>query len=201
VPYELNIPWYNALNADDPAEPHERKVRRFLASRAIALALPGVPAVYLPSVIGAHVTADHPVNEKDPRSINRNTIHLQELLDQLERPESHASQILLPFTRMIEARTRCRAFHPAAHLRVVPLDPAVLGFVRESRDGLARVLVLISVSPDACEVAVPRAALGADAREWHDLITGLAVRVDEDDVLRVPLDAYGIWWLEPAATD
>src|SRR5690606_851807 len=46
TPYELNIPWYNAINPDDAGEDTEIKIARFLASRAIALVLKGTAAVY-----------------------------------------------------------------------------------------------------------------------------------------------------------
>jgi glucosylglycerate phosphorylase len=41
APYELNIPWYNALNDVDSDEPEDLQISRFLASRALALALLG----------------------------------------------------------------------------------------------------------------------------------------------------------------
>jgi sucrose phosphorylase len=199
VPYELNIPWYNALNSDDDIEPEEHKVRKFLASRAIALTLPGVAAVYLPSIVGAHVTAGQTVNEKDPRSINRNTIHLQELLDQLEEPDSHASRILLPFGIMIRARSRCRAFHPSARFREIASDRSVLAFMRETRDDQARVLVLTNVTAGHQVVTIPASQLRSSAVYWTNLLTDQRVRVAGDGSLRIALDAYAVWWLEPVS--
>jgi sucrose phosphorylase len=119
TPYELNIPWYNAINPDDAGEDTEIKIARFLASRAIALVLKGTAAVYLPSIIGAHVTAETPVNTKDPRSINRNTINAPALFEQLKDTSSPAYRISQRFTQMIAIRVRCPAFHPAAEQRVL----------------------------------------------------------------------------------
>ena len=48
TPYELNTTWYSALNLDNSRdEGRPLQVKRFVASRSIALALAGVPLVYL----------------------------------------------------------------------------------------------------------------------------------------------------------
>jgi glucosylglycerate phosphorylase len=195
APYELNIPWYNALNDVDSDEDDDLQIARFLASRAIALALAGVPAIYLPSIVGAYVTSDYKVNERDPRSINRNTIRVQELLEQLSVPDSHASRILERFVHLIQARTRCPAFHPSAEQRVVLSDPGVFSLLRRSRSGEV-VLALTNVTATARELPLSLADLGATHSFWRDMLTDRHLRADQG-VLRVPLDAYDVVWLEP----
>jgi sucrose phosphorylase len=195
APYELNIPWYNALNDVDGDEPDDLQIARFLASRAIALALLGVPAIYLPSIVGAYVTADYKVNERDPRSINRNTIRVQELLEQLSVPESHASRILERFVHLIQTRTRCRAFHPAAGQRVLLENPAVFSVLRRARSGEVMV-ALTNVTDTVQELRLPLAEIGEGHAVWRDVLTERYIR-SEHGTLRVPLDAYEIIWLEP----
>jgi len=197
APYELNIPWYNALNDVDSDEPEAVQVARFLASRAVALTLLGVPAIYLPSIVGAYVTSDYKVNERDPRSINRNTIRVQELLDQLSISDSHASQILERFVHLIHARTRCAAFHPAAAQRVLLAHPAVFSVIRRGRVGEEVVLALTNVTSSAQELQLPVADLEEPAEVWRDVLTERYIRA-EDGVLRVPLEAYEVIWLEPS---
>ena len=196
TPYELNIPWYNALNDVDSDEPDDLQIARFLASRALALALLGVPAIYLPSIVGTHVTSDYRVNERDPRSINRNTIRVQELLEQLSVPESHASRILERFVHLIHTRTRYRAFHPAAGQRVIMMNPAVFSVLRTAREFGEVVLTLTNVTSAAQELLIPLTELGTTESVWRDVLTDRCIRADHD-TLRVPLDAYEIIWLEP----
>ena len=70
--YELNITWYDAINPPDGAETDELRVKRFIASRAVALALAGVPGVYLPSLTGSQLARRVKHTDLDePRSINR----------------------------------------------------------------------------------------------------------------------------------
>lgn len=197
TPYELNIPWYNALNDVDSEEPEDLQIARFLASRAVALALLGVPAIYLPSVVGAYVTADYKVNERDPRSINRNTIRVQQLLDQLSVPESHAAQILERFVHLIQTRTRCAAFHPSAAQRILLVNQAVFCVIRRARRSEEIVIALTNVTASAQELHLPLADVGEPHRIWRDTLTDRHIRAD-NDALRVPLDAYEIIWLEPS---
>jgi len=196
IPYELNIPWYNALNDVDSNEPDELQIARFMASRAIALSLIGVPVIYLPSIVGTHVTSDYKVNERDPRSINRNTIRVQELLGQLSRPKSHASRILERFVQLIQTRTQHRAFHPATEQRVLVNNPAVFSVLRRDRDTNGVILALTNVTRTAQELLQPLAELGEDTPLWRDVLADRYIRA-EGGTLRVPLDAYEIIWLEP----
>jgi sucrose phosphorylase len=197
TPYELNIPWYNALNDVDSDESEDIQIARFLASRAVALALVGVPAIYLPSIVGAYVTSDYKVNERDPRSINRNTIRVQELLDQLSVPESHAARILERFVHLIHTRTRLAAFHPSAEQRVILIDPAVFCVVRTARRSEGIVIALTNVTATAQELRLPAADLAELHPVWRDVLTERYIRA-EDGILRVPLDAYEVIWLEPS---
>ena len=72
TPYELNITWFDALNSPNGSDSDEEKVNRFIASRAISLALAGVPAVYLPGIAGTQLVKQVTLGELDePRSISR----------------------------------------------------------------------------------------------------------------------------------
>lgn len=195
--YELNIPWYNALNDVDSAEPDDLQIARFIASRAVALAILGVPAIYLPSIVGTHVTSDYKVNERDPRSINRNTIRVQELLDQLSVPDSHAARILGQFVHLIHVRTRLAAFHPSATQQVVLVNPAVFCVVRRARTSEGIVMALTNVTAEAQELLVSLDRLGVPALLWRDALTSRYIRA-EGNALQVPLAAYEVVWLEPA---
>ncbi|MFQ5787828.1 MAG: alpha-amylase family glycosyl hydrolase, partial [Thermodesulfobacteriota bacterium] len=45
VPYEINSTWFSALNREDGIGHLDRQIKKFIASRAIALVLQGVPGV------------------------------------------------------------------------------------------------------------------------------------------------------------
>ncbi|MDZ7638563.1 MAG: sugar phosphorylase [Bryobacterales bacterium] len=194
TPYELNIPWYNAINPDDHGENPDTKIDRFLASRAIALAMKGVAAVYLPSIIGAHVTADTPVDTKDPRSINRNTINAPALFEQLQDSNSAASRISQRFTHMISARVNCPAFHPSASQRVLFSTPRVFSVFRESLDSKQLVLCLTNITPVAQHFEATVEKLHCDVRTWTDLLTEERIAAP-GGFLKIDLNGYQVRWL------
>ena len=142
------------------------------------------------------MTSDYKVNERDPRSINRNTIRVQELLDQLSVPESHAARILERFVHLIHVRTRLAAFHPSAEQQILLVNPAVFCVVRRARRSDEIVLALTNVTATAQELRVALADVGSPDRVWRDALTDRYIRA-EDDMLRVPLDAYEVIRLEP----
>lgn len=194
TPYELNIPWYNALNPDDHDETADTKIDRFLASRAIALTMKGLAAVYLPSIIGAHVTADTPVNTKDPRSINRNTINTPALFEQLRDSNSAAFRISQRFSHMIGVRVQCPAFHPAAGQRVLFCTSHVFALLRESRDLQHRVLCLTNVTAEPQRFDADEAKLHMTASGWVDLLTGEEYPATNGR-LGLTLRGYEVRWL------
>jgi len=194
TPYELNIPWYNALNPRNDGENADTKIDRFLVSRAIALSLKGVAAVYLPSVIGAHVTAETPVDLRDPRSINRNTINTPALFEQLADAQSPAYRISQCFTHMISTRIACPAFHPAASQRVIFATPRVFAFIREAVDASVMVLCLNNITNQQREFETTLEKLHTDSWDWEDLLTRERFAAC-DGKLRLELPAYGVRWL------
>jgi hypothetical protein len=54
-----------------------------------------------------------------------------------------------------------------------------------------------NVTAAALELRLPLADLEAPYQVWRDVLTERYIRA-EDDLLRVPLDAYEIIWLEPS---
>ena len=105
VPYELNITWYSALNKKQDGDPLRIQIKRFIASRAIALVLQGVPGIYLHSLFGTH--NDHATVEatREKRVINRSIIDFHSILRSMSHPKSKKYRINKDLGKMIHART------------------------------------------------------------------------------------------------
>jgi sucrose phosphorylase len=78
VPYEINITFASAVTNPDHADAKDA-TRRFLMSQAIALALRGIPAVYLSSLVAAENDIDLAEQTGHARSVNRHRFTLDEL--------------------------------------------------------------------------------------------------------------------------
>ena len=85
-PYELNITWYSALNREGSGESQGLQVARFLAARAIALALRGVAGIYLPTLFGAKNDTEAVLGGAEKRTINRRTYDEARLDAPAQRP-------------------------------------------------------------------------------------------------------------------
>ena len=118
-PYELNTTWYSALNRDDCDETMDFKIKRFLASRSIALAMMGVPGIYLHGLFGSKNDADAVLDEGETRSISRRTFDRKSLYQTLDDPDTSTHKIAFGFGDMVARRTREKAFHPNAAQRIL----------------------------------------------------------------------------------
>jgi sucrose phosphorylase len=196
-PYELNVTWYSALNPEDAGEDVALQVARFVASRSIALALRGMPAIYLPSLFGSKNDIEAVKAGEGARAINRDTIDVPALEQVLRDHRSWASRVARRFGRLIRARVATPAFHPGAAQEVLAGHPQVFAVLRVAADG-SRVLALTNVTEREQAFACPRQALGSEAVEWRDLLSRRRlVATTEGIELRLP--PYGVLWLAPAA--
>ena len=196
LPYEINITWFSALNREDSGEDIAFQVKRFVASRIIALVLQGVPGIYLHSLIGTRNDIESVLATHSKRDINRTVIDYRAITDALKDPLSKLSRISREFGRLIVIRTRERAFHPNGPQRVLILSPAVFSVIRTSPEGDQMILTLINITGRPCRLEVPLSELGTDETRWYDLVSGMEW-MTEDERLYLSLQPYDVLWLTP----
>jgi len=183
-PYELNITYLDALrNPVLPEDPLHSA--RFLASQAVALVLPGVPAVYIHSILGSRNWTDGVRRTGRARSINRESLALGTVKRKLADAGSIRARIFYPYRHMLSIRTRQAAFHPAAGFRVVDLDDRVFAIKRFCPE--QTLFAVTNLSSDPLTFSLPGAPGGrtvADLLSRERLPTGA-----------VPLAPYAARWL------
>ena len=134
-PYELNITYLEAVADSSVVEPPEHS-RCFLATQAIMLSLPGMPAVYFHSLVGS--PNDHEAVEisGQNRRINRHKYERKDLEAVLADPEGLQRRVFDGFQRLLLVRIAQPAFHPKASMQVLPLPgDGLIGFVRQAPSG------------------------------------------------------------------
>ena len=196
VPYEINITWFSALNRDDSDEDIAFQVKRFVASRIIALVLRGVPGIYLHSLIGTRNDIEAVLATKSNRDINRTVIDAKAVTDTLRDPLSKFSRISREFGRLIVIRTKHRAFHPNGYQRILLISPTIFSVIRMSPEGDRFILALTNVTSRVCHIEVPISELGTDETRWYDLVSGMEWMA-ENERLFITLQPYDVIWLEP----
>ena len=183
-PYELNITYVDAVLADRRSAVADK----FLASQAIQYALPGVPATYIHSLLGSRNWTEGIKQTGRARTINREKLQVEKLIEELDQPASFRSQIFFPYLELIKTRKRQSAFHPNAGFEILQLDPKVFAIQRTAKDQTIYALTNISSKTVAVSLAET-----ASAGHAIDLINGKTVNTGIFN-----LDPYQYMWLAEA---
>ncbi|MEM8911292.1 MAG: sugar phosphorylase [Planctomycetota bacterium] len=151
TPYELNITYLDAV-ADRHRVPPPDHSRRFLATQAIMLSMPGMPAIYFHSLVGSPNDEAAVVETGINRRINRHKYDRAELEATLSGPDSLQRRVFDGYKRLLEVRLNCPAFHPSARHDVLDLPTdGLLGFLRQM-DGELPVTVVANLSDEIREI-------------------------------------------------
>ncbi len=183
-PYELNCSYVDLLTP--PRDHDDLRAKRLLLSQAIALAMPGVPAIYIHSLLASRNDLEAVERTGHNRSINRSKLDIGALDDQLDEPMSLRSKVFSEMLRLL--RTRCGepAFDPYGTFAFPDIDPRVFSIVREDPGAGRRVLCLANVSGETVTISPESGTPSA-----RDLLTDSLVAMNE-----ISLPGYGILWLD-----
>jgi sucrose phosphorylase len=196
VPYEINITWFSALNHEDSQEDIAFQVKRFVASRIIALVLGGIPGIYMHSLIGSQNDIQAVLATQSKRDINRKVIDGRAITEALKDPLSKLSRISREFGRLIAIRTKKRAFHPNGDQHVLRVSSDIFAVLRISPQGDQSILTLTNVTNKVCRIELPLSQIGTGENRWYDLVSGVEWMA-EDQKLCMTLLPYDVVWLEP----
>ncbi len=128
-PYELNVSYFDALTPPD--EPVATSVRRFATVHAAMLALAGVPAVYVHSLLGSRGAPDEVARTGRARSINREKLGYQGLVAELADAGGRRARVLASLTQLLRVRRQQPAFDPFGDQQVLPAEGGVFALRRE----------------------------------------------------------------------
>ncbi|MGF1491119.1 MAG: alpha-amylase family glycosyl hydrolase [Microcoleaceae cyanobacterium] len=196
-PYEINTTWFSALSLDNNNEDTIFKVKRFIASRSIALVLQGVPGLYFHGLIGTLNDVDTALKTGSKRDVNRQILDEEKLLEDLNDPKSKLSCLLEKLGRLLDLRVQQPAFHPNAPQAILQIVPQVFAILRTSISGDQRLLALTNVTNQDCEVTIPLKTLGIEETQWYDLVRQRGWTAQTPETLTVALHPYDVAWLTP----
>lgn len=184
VPYELNCNYLDLVSNGDTDT--DQMAARFIASQAVAMSLPGVPAIYIHSLLGSQ--NDRALADKTgrARSINRAQINVTELDEVLANDDSLRAKVFAGVTDLLKARRTHAAFHPMAPGRVLDHGDAVFAMERQAKGG-ETVTCLVNLSDADVTITLE------NDQKTYDLVSG-----DGYDSNIIPLQKYGILWLKQA---
>ncbi len=178
-PYELNLSWFSAMQGTYKGR-DGLAVERHLCTHAIMLALQGIPAFYILSLLGTENDLEGVRRTGAPRSINRHKWNDQTLESLLNTPDSIQGRVLSRLLELISLRRAQPAFHPDARQHIHDLGPNV--FVVERACAEQTLLAIHNVTGEAQEITLAQG-------EWLDVITDTRISG------RLDLPPYRIAWL------
>lgn len=190
-PYEINIALWDALKGTAEGGADHCQLQRFLCAHTVMLALEGIPAFYIHSLLGTENDYAKVENTGRLRSINRGQWQLDNLEEELENPLCHHSKVYHELKRLIGIRRGQPAFHPNATQFTLHLGLQLFGFWRQSMRRDQSVFCIHNISNEVQQVALSDINLiGTD--HWVDLISGMSI----DDLSgSITLKPYQSVWL------
>jgi len=181
-PYEINVTYMDALNKQ--SDDDEIRVKRFLVAHSILLTLPGVPAVYIQSVLGSRNDYDGVSKTGMNRSINRQKYYVTEIEKELAIKDSLRYKVFSELTKVIQSRKNEALFHPNAAMEVIDLGEKVFAFkrVNQHNDSL---LVVNNLTNETVTCGI--------TGRYINMVNDNKVEFNEDLIL----NPYEFMWLKP----
>lgn len=144
VPYELAVAWFSLMSEGVDAD---TALARHLASHAVALALPGIPLLYLNSLFAVGNDTDTYARTGHGRDLNRARLGRPLLDAALGDPTSVAARSWTGLRRLLDARRTDPAFHPLATHRILASPPGTIAIERANGDRRAVVAIELAGRP------------------------------------------------------
>jgi len=169
-PYEINIALIDAFKGTAQGEDNYQ-VERMLCAHAIAIALEGVPAIYVHSFFATENDYDMLEKTEHNRDINRHKWQSHELHALLESSDSVNAKVLNGLNKLIALRKKQSAFHPNATQFTLHLPDELFGFWRQSLMRHQSIFVVNNVTNQSQTLSLAQLNL-IDMDDWKEIISG-----------------------------
>ena len=161
-PYEINVTYLDALST---RESHDsERIARFILAHAVLLSFPGVPAVYIQSILGSRNDYDGVERLGYNRAINREKYAAGQIDCALEDKNSLRYQVYSALSQLIVLRRAEKAFHPDSDAYFSTSGKHVLKIVRVADCG-EKITALFNFSDNSQTVE-------SDIHSGRELISG-----------------------------
>ncbi|KKA56782.1 sugar phosphorylase [Enterobacter roggenkampii] len=161
-PYEINVTYLDALST---RESHDsERIARFILAHAVLLSFPGVPAVYIQSILGSRNDYDGVEHLGYNRAINREKYAADQIDCALEDKNSLRYQVYSALSQLIVLRRAEKAFHPDSETYFSTSGKHVLKIVRVADCG-EKITALFNFSDNSQTVE-------SDIHSGRELISG-----------------------------
>lgn len=169
-PYELNIALFDALQGTVDGKDNFGE-DRFICAHTIMMALEGIPAFYIHSLLGTGNDYQRLEETQRNRTINRHRWQLDELHDVLNDESTQHGRVYHRMKQLIGVRRTQAAFHPNATQFTLHLGNEMFGFWRQSMDRRQSIFCISNISTETLSLTLSDINL-IGTENWFDLISG-----------------------------
>lgn len=194
-PYEINISLWEAMKGTTEG-PDAWQLQRFLCAHAILLALEGIPAFYIHSLLATENDHKRVAHSGHNRHINRHHWDYHTLTGLLADSGSHHHRVFQALKKLIGIRRRQPAFHPNATQFTLHLGERVFAFWRQSTQRDQSIFALHNICNQPQCLSLSDINL-IDTDNWTDLISGKPLDTDNATLMLAP---YQCIWLSNHTT-
>lgn len=180
-PYEINVTYLDALSAQNSSD--DERIARFILAHAVLLSFPGVPAVYIQSILGSRNDYEGVERLGYNRAINRKKYTAGQVDLELNNKNSVRHKIYSRLSKFIAIRRGESAFHPDAQAFFESLDEQILKIVRVAENG-EKITALFNFSNNVHTVY-------GDTLTGMELLSGQAVSGKE-----LTLNPWQVMWIK-----
>ncbi|BCQ42853.1 hypothetical protein ERHA55_03800 [Erwinia rhapontici] len=183
-PYEINVTYMDALN--QKADDDDTRLRRFLLAHALLLAFPGVPAIYVQSILGSRNDVEGVKTAGYNRAINRQKYAVSDIEQALMEKDSLRQRVYYALSQLIQLRIQQTAFHPDNPMSIIDSDNSLLVMKRQAREEQESLWCVFNLSNKAVSMMLP------EARWYRDIASGDRI----DGAQAMLLEAWEFRWLK-----
>ncbi|MFB4717384.1 sugar phosphorylase [Enterobacter chuandaensis] len=180
-PYEINVTYLDALSSQNSSD--DERIARFILAHAVLLSFPGVPAIYIQSILGSRNDYEGVERLGYNRAINRKKYTAGQVDQELNATNSIRHKIYSRLSELVAVRRGERAFHPDSQALFESLDEQILKIIRVAENG-ERITALFNFSNNVHTV-------NEETLNGTELLSGQAVSGKE-----LTLNPWQVMWIK-----
>ena len=195
IPYELNVNYLSVVANKDLPDFERAKI--FLVSQFILLSMPGIPGIYIHSLLGSESWHHGVKTTGHNRTINREKLSYTDLVETIHTKGSLRQLVLDGYLGLLKARERSDAFCYYAPMQVLSTENGVFAIVRQGETSNTLCIANLSsreVVQKLDNEALPWAEGGVDLTN-DDIVFVSHNHVQGKDVFEITLEPFESMWL------
>ncbi len=185
-PYELNCTYLDLVS--EPNDSTTLKAKKFMLTQAVMLTIPGIPGIYIHSLLGTENDTDSVEKSGIYRKINRAKLNLDQTMKDIHRKGHLRNLIFNAYKKLLETRINEPLFNPFLPLEVNIFNNKLLGLRRRNEN--EEFWAIFNFSSQAQQIKINNSS------SYTDILTKELYPVGP-----ITLEPFGFCWIKCGVTN